>query len=115
MGIKKTLLKWAALLGLAAALGFYLNAFTPYREDDSLNALVVLVAFAILATLAFFMLQAFLGLFFRHRLASQLAFVGSFALIQIVLMNSWNFINLSSMLVILLFNFFICWYALKVL
>ena len=115
MGIKKTLLKGIALCALAALLFLYLNIFLPYREDGSLNPLVVLIAFGILATLVFFLCQTVLSLFLKHRSASQIAFVGSFALLQIILMNSWSFINLSSMLVIILFNFFVCWYALKVL
>lgn len=115
MGIKKTLLKWIALCALVALLLFYLNVFSPYRGDGSLNPLIVLVAFGALATMVFFLCQVFLSLFLKQRSASQIAFVSSFALLQIILMNSWNFINLSSMLVIILFNFFICWYALKVL
>ena len=115
MRIKQILPRWLLIIGLAAAISFYLRHFSPYQSDGSLNSVVILVAFGMLAALSFFFLQAILGLFFKHRLTTQLAFLGSFALVQTMLINSWNFIDWSSLLVILLFNFFICWYALKVL
>ena len=115
MSIHKIILKWIALLVLAAILVFCLHAFSPYQEDESLNSTVILIVFGMVATLSFFVFQAIFSLFFKHQSANQLAFVGSLALIQIILINSWNFINLSSMLVILMFNLFVCWYALKVL
>ena len=115
MGVQKFLLKWFALSVLGAGFYFYLQSFAPYREDGSLNATTILIAFSLLAILAFFILQAAFSLFYRHKSANQLAFISSFALIQVILINSWSFISLSSIVIIIFFNFFICWYALKVL
>ena len=115
MGVQKFLLKWFALSVLGVGFYFYLQGFAPYREDGSLNAVTILIAFSFLAILAFFILQAAFSLFYRHKSANQLAFISSFALIQVILINSWSFISLSSIVIIIFFNFFICWYALKVL
>ena len=103
------------ILGLGAVLFFYLNNFSPYRSDGSLDSVIILVAFSLLAVFVFFVLQAFLSLFCRHQSANQLAFMGSFVIIQIILINSWNFVNLSSVLTIAFFNLFLFWYAIKVL
>ncbi len=115
MRIKKLLVKWLSVSVLAAILFVYLNNFSPYKEDGSLNPVVILVAFSILAILSFFILKAFFSLFFRHQTASQGAFIISFVLMQVILISNWSFINLSSILVILFFNLFICWYAIKIL
>ena len=93
----------------------YLNSFSPYKEDGSLDSMIILIAFGILAILTFFVLQAFFSLFCKHQSANQIAFVSSFALIQVILINSWSFISLSSIFIVLFFNLFICWYAIKVL
>ncbi len=109
------MIKWLSVSALIAILLVYLNSFSPYREDGSLNPIIVLVAFSILTVLSFFILQALLSLFCRYQTASRLAFISSFALIQVTLISSWGFINVSSILIILFFNLFICWYAIKIL
>ena len=103
------------IAGLGLLLYICLNSFSPYQADGSLNATALLIVFVILAALTFLIFQSIGLLFGRPRLANKLAFIGSFALVQVVLVSSGSFVSLSSLLVILLFNFFIFWYAIKVL
>ena len=115
MKAKQILIRWLLIAGLAVAIFLYLNHFSPYQSDESLNSMVILVAFGMLATLSFFFFQSVLGLFLKQRMTNRLAFMGSFILVQVMLINSWGFVDWGSLAVIALFNFFIGWYALKVL
>lgn len=109
------MVKWLSILGLGVGFLVYLNNFSPYKADGSLDPLIILGAFSILAVLSFFIIKAFLSLFCKHQTASRWAFVSSFIMIQVMLISSWNFVSFNSILVILFFNLFICWYAIKVL
>lgn len=109
------LTRWLSIAILSVALVTYLNHFSPYGEDGSLNSVIILGAFGVITALSFLVLQSFLSLFLRHQTAIRAAFVISFVLVQVFLISSWGFVDFSSILIVVLFNLFICWYAIKVL
>ena len=109
--------KWVKFLSVPLSgilLYVFITSFSPYKADGSLNALVILTAFSMLTLLIFVVLRT-VCLLFRPDLANKIAFIASFLIVQILLVNSSNFLNLTSILVIAFFNLFIIWCALRLL
>ena len=109
------LLRLLAVSLVGLVLWLYVVNISPYQTDGALNNLNILIALTLLSLFMFVLLR-FICLFFTQRLANRIAFLGSLGLIQLFFISGdLGILNVISLTIIIAFNAFLVWGAIKIL
>ena len=107
---QKYLWRWILICLSGFSLYMYMANFSPYKEDGSLEAPVIMTMFILVALFCFLILQSVGLLLMQPTTANKLAILGSAIITQVLLINSGSLLSFGSILIIIGFNILIFWY-----